>query len=99
MKKYDPLWELVGEKRALLGVEEDVDARCPVCHVVLHIGAGAQAGEPRECGLCGAELRISLEGGAHLEIGSDELLTEDEQVPETATSPSGDMGEPAPDVP
>ena len=37
-KKYDPLWELVGEKVALQGQEPDVDAHCPHCNVNLQLG-------------------------------------------------------------
>jgi ribosomal protein S27AE len=52
-KKYDPLWEIVDEKVALQGAEPDVDALCPSCHVTVHLGLGAKAGERYECGLCG----------------------------------------------
>lgn len=57
-KKYDPLWELVGEKVPLEGAEPDIDALCPNCHVRVHVGHEAQPGEQVECGLCGAALKI-----------------------------------------
>ncbi len=63
MKKYDPLWELVDEKIPLQGVEDDVDSRCPECHVVVHLGRDRQAGEHVECGLCGAALTVTRENG------------------------------------
>lgn len=58
-KKYDPLWELVGEQFPLQGVEQDVDALCPNCHVNVHIGLGATVGQDAECGLCGASLQVA----------------------------------------
>ena len=61
-KKYDPLWEIVGEKVPLQGVEPDIDARCPNCHVKVHLGTAAQAGDKVECGLCGEPLVVAQEG-------------------------------------
>lgn len=52
-KRYDPLWEIVGEKVALQGQEPDVDAECPHCHVTVHLGKTARSGERYTCGLCG----------------------------------------------
>jgi hypothetical protein len=52
-KKYDPLWEIVGEKVTLQGAEPDVDCSCPHCHVVVHLGVSAKRGERYACGLCG----------------------------------------------
>ncbi len=52
-KKYDPLWKIVGENVALQGAEPDYDARCPYCHVVVHVGPKGKVGERYECGLCG----------------------------------------------
>lgn len=52
-KRYDPLWDLVGEKVALQGQEPDVDVSCPHCHVTVHLGAEATPGERYSCGLCG----------------------------------------------
>jgi hypothetical protein len=52
-KKFDPLWELVDEKIALQGQEPDVDVPCPHCHVIVHLGASAEAGQRVTCGLCG----------------------------------------------
>jgi len=51
--KYDPLWEIVDEKIALVGQEPDVDVACPHCHVVVHLGSTAQVGSRYACGLCG----------------------------------------------
>ncbi len=61
-KKYDPLWEIVGEKVPLQGVEPDVDALCPNCHVRLHLGLEAKPGDTMDCGLCGAALTVIAEG-------------------------------------
>ena len=52
-KKYDPLWEIVGEKVALQGREPDVDVPCPHCGVLVHVGNSAKSGERYACGLCG----------------------------------------------
>ncbi|GAB4245976.1 MAG: hypothetical protein Kow00122_02910 [Thermoleophilia bacterium] len=68
-KKYDPLWEIVGEKVPLQGAERDVDALCPICHVRLHLGLEIQAGDAVNCGLCGAALRVvSHDLGLGLEL-------------------------------
>ncbi len=62
-KKYDPLWQIVDENVALQGGEPDVDARCPYCHVVVHVGLTAKVGERYECGLCGGvSLLVGEEG-------------------------------------
>ena len=63
MKKYDPLWELVDEKVPLQGAGEDIDSRCPECHVVVHVGSETPTGESVECGLCGAALEVKRENG------------------------------------
>lgn len=52
-KKYDPLWEIVGEKVALQGAEPDIDAVCPHCHVRVHLGPDVETGGRFACGLCG----------------------------------------------
>jgi len=52
-KKYDPLWEIVGEKRPLQGQEQDVDLPCPHCNVLVHLGVAVPDGAAYECGLCG----------------------------------------------
>jgi hypothetical protein len=62
-KRYDPLWELVDEQVALQGAEEDVDAKCPYCHVNLHVGLRAETGERYECGLCGGVSLLAEEAG------------------------------------
>ena len=62
-KKYDPLWKIVDEDVALQGGEPDVDAQCPYCHVTVHVGLEAKAGERYECGLCGNVSLLSEETG------------------------------------
>ena len=62
-KRYDPLWEVVDEQVALQGAEEDIDANCPYCHVTVHVGLKARAGECYECGLCGGVSLLSHEAG------------------------------------
>ena len=70
-KKYDPLWELVGEKVPLVGAEPDIDAHCPNCHVRVHVGLDAEPGEKVECGLCGAALEIiKTPGGVELALNN-----------------------------
>lgn len=71
-KKYDPLWELVGEEMPLQGAVEDVDALCPVCHVNVHVGIGVETGRRFECGLCSAVLEIELSDGVPLLVEVDE---------------------------
>lgn len=63
-KKYDPLWELVGQKVPLQGAEPDIDARCPNCHVNVHLGLALKAGEKVACGLCGEPLVVTQETGS-----------------------------------
>jgi hypothetical protein len=66
-RKYDPLWEIVEEKVPLQAAEPDVDARCPYCHVTVHLGLNAKAGEKYECGLCGEVSQVEeKEGGVTL---------------------------------
>jgi hypothetical protein len=71
-KKYDPLWELAGQKVALHGVEEHIDSRCPVCHVVVHLESTARAGERVECGLCGENLLVEQKDGTLTLAGTDQ---------------------------
>jgi hypothetical protein len=66
VKKYDPLWELVGDKVELQGVGEDLDVRCPECHTILHVGPELASGDAVECGLCGAALTIERQAGTAL---------------------------------
>jgi len=56
--KYDPLWKVVGEEIPLLGQDPDVDGLCPHCHVTVHLGPSARAGERCRCGLCGGVSRL-----------------------------------------
>ncbi len=62
-KKYDPLWEVIGETVPLQGVEPDLDAVCPHCHVRVHVGLERKAGH-YVCGLCGgvSELEVTEAG-------------------------------------
>lgn len=62
--KYDPLWKYAGVKHPLVGTEPDIDARCPVCHVTVHLGVEAKAGQQVNCGLCGEPLQIVQEGSS-----------------------------------
>ncbi|MFH1834459.1 MAG: hypothetical protein ABH877_05490 [bacterium] len=57
-KRYDPLWEIVDERVALQGMEPDVDAFCPHCRVIVHLGLVARPGEKYECGLCGGVSQV-----------------------------------------
>lgn len=81
-KRYDPLWEIIGEKRALQNQEQHLDFPCPHCNVVVHLGSSPrqtedsclqgsslQDGASFECGLCGGRfvLRASNTGGVCLE--------------------------------
>lgn len=70
-KKYDPLWELVGEKVPLVGAEPDIDSHCPNCHVRVHVGPDVKHGDTVECGLCGAVLEVvTTPGGIELEFST-----------------------------
>lgn len=69
-KKYDPLWKILDENVALQGAEPDVDARCPYCHVIVHVGLKGKVGERYECGLC---------GGVSLLVEEEEKLALDRQ--------------------
>ena len=62
-KKFDPLWELVGEELPLQGAFDDVDALCPYCHVKLHVGTGVEPGSRFTCGLCGTEVEVDTTSG------------------------------------
>jgi ribosomal protein S27AE len=67
-KKYDPLWEIVDEKVALQGKELDLDASCPHCHVIVHLGGSAEDGDRFACGLCGGVATLTaVAGGLALE--------------------------------
>jgi hypothetical protein len=57
-KKFDPLWEIVDEKRALQDVEPKVDLTCPHCHVPLELGSVARRGATVACGLCGGRSQV-----------------------------------------
>lgn len=57
-KKFDPLWEIVDEKRALQNEEPHVDLPCPHCQVLLELGPAARLGEKVTCGLCGGTSEV-----------------------------------------
>lgn len=63
-KQYDPLWEVVGEKAPLQGAGGDVDAVCPWCRVIVHLGEQTEPGRRYECGLCGGVSVVAVEDGA-----------------------------------
>ncbi len=63
-KKYDPLWEIVDEKVPLQGAVPDIDAVCPWCGVIVHLGPQASAGKVYECGLCGGVSTVVMCDGA-----------------------------------
>jgi len=71
-KKFDPLWEIVGEQVPLQGAVEDVDALCPVCHVRVHVGGGVESGSRFACGLCGAGLEVDASSGAPVLVETTE---------------------------
>jgi hypothetical protein len=62
MKKYDPLWEIVGEKISLQGVDPARSLLCPECHVTVDLPKSAQAGARFHCGLCGALCEVAALG-------------------------------------
>ena len=57
-KRYDPLWEIVGEKVGLQGEEVAKDVSCPRCQVVLGVPVDTGVGTVFCCGLCGATVKI-----------------------------------------
>jgi hypothetical protein len=57
-KRYDPLWEIVGEKVGLQGEEVAREVGCPRCRVVLGVPVDTKAGTMFCCGLCGATIEI-----------------------------------------
>lgn len=63
-KTYDPLWEIIDEKVPLQGAEPDIDAKCPWCHVTVHLGKRTAQDGPFECGLCGGISELVTEKGA-----------------------------------
>ncbi len=73
-KKYDPLWEIVGEKVALQGQELDVGTQCPQCHVMVRLGATAGVGDRFGCGLCG-EVAVVVGGPIGLGLEKDTTQT------------------------
>ena len=66
-KRYDPLWEIVGEKVGLQGEEVTRDVSCPRCRVALGVPAKTRTGTLLCCGLCGATCKIvSVSGDTKL---------------------------------
>jgi hypothetical protein len=53
-KRFDPLWEIIGEKVYLQGMSLTPAASCPRCHVLVELPQGSTRGERFRCGLCGA---------------------------------------------
>jgi hypothetical protein len=66
-KKFDPLWEIVGEKIALQDVDSGVESPCPHCGVPLHLGPSVLKGRRVTCGLCGGVSEVG-ETGAGLAL-------------------------------
>jgi hypothetical protein len=70
-KRYDPLWEIVGEKIGLQGQESAQGISCPRCGVSLSIPAGTGAGAVFCCGLCGTTSKIVNMSSGGLLIAQD----------------------------
>ena len=64
-KRYDPLWEIVGEKVRLQGEGATRTTRCPRCHVAVDLGAEAKTGECFRCGLCGTLCETVADQAGH----------------------------------
>jgi hypothetical protein len=60
-KRFDPLWEIVDEKVSLQGSGGTKTMKCPQCHVTLDLPARLRAGDPFDCGLCGARCEFSAD--------------------------------------
>jgi hypothetical protein len=58
-KRFDPLWEIVGEKVTLQGIESSVATTCPNCQVTLELPKSVQPVRRFRCGLCGALCEIA----------------------------------------
>jgi hypothetical protein len=63
-KRYDPLWEIVGEKVSLQGEEVARNISCPRCRVLLGVPVDAAVGTVFCCGLCGATCRVVASSNA-----------------------------------
>jgi hypothetical protein len=72
-KKYDPLWEIVGEKVSLQGAESTRRANCPACHVALGLPRESRVSERFRCGLCGALCEIA-QGELVADDGTTEIV-------------------------
>jgi hypothetical protein len=71
-KKYDPLWEIVGEKVCLQGGESRKAVACPQCHVAVDLPSDVRVGERFSCGLCSALCEVA-----------QSVLVADDGAPET----------------
>ena len=58
-KRFDPLWEIVGERVSLQGTESRAVATCPKCQVALELPKRVRQGRRFRCGLCGAPCEIA----------------------------------------
>ena len=73
-KKYDPLWEIVGEKVNLQGSASATTIKCPNCHVPLDLPGQVRPGRRFRCGVC----------GALCEVGREDLVADDRTPKVTA---------------
>ncbi len=53
-KKYDPLWEIVGEKVGLQKARSKGIVSCPRCQVPIELPESLKPGGRFRCGLCGS---------------------------------------------
>jgi hypothetical protein len=58
-KRFDPLWEIVGEKVSLQGTGSREVTTCPKCQVALELPKSVKQGHWFRCGLCGALCEIA----------------------------------------
>lgn len=73
-KRYDPLWEIVGEKISLQGFQVAEGVSCPNCHVKVQLPEDPARGERYRCGLCGALFEL-VRPGSVADDGSAEVVT------------------------
>jgi hypothetical protein len=62
-KKYDPLWEIVGENVGLQGEGSRQCVSCPHCRVSIEVPICLAVGEQLRCGLCGGLSELSAGPG------------------------------------
>ena len=73
-KRYDPLWEIVGEKIYLQGFQVAEGVPCPNCHVKVQLPEDPGRGERYRCGLCGALFEL-VQPVSVADDGSAEVIT------------------------